>query len=1216
MRFAVLLGVAAATVVSLSLFCRPARATWYSENVRDGSDIIMMDLRWPWWPSGTYYANWNSGFNPKPNNISFYSGFTSTVPDGPGSRPNQDQKLEATFRPGTVWSFWGSSADGTPVRFVDTAPNLFLRNMYGGEGLSGTLGAEGWSFIHSQSWYRMLARVWPMKDGTGTSCVGRWIKDMKTGQWHLIAIARLPIEATSFVGNSGFIEPLTSEKAVRSLHRRLGYARKDGHWYPTDTIAIDKTEYVVVNKVLEGDHEYAAIEYAQRSDLIPMRLTGRPLAGDKRFEFKVMQPERPTLDAAAVTGVEAQSVGGQVMVKWHVPDTAAPQLSYRIALFRTSDCKGAPLATHEERMPGVSIARVSASSAVTAPWVRLTITDVFDQTSKPVVLRATPLPALQLATPVSTVRPGLTYVSLLKETARNRSYFYSPLQVPDEQHRWIYLNEAKTGKPQRSGISRGFDLSVLEEQTAGSALQFTGLLKVPASGMYLFSAQIDGAYRLKIGNTTVLEWDGQHGSTRRTASIGLSAGMHPISLEYLYDALPAQNFELSWEGPGLKRSPIGPESLYLPASHLPEADITARDMGLGTADVRVKVTTNGRHLDRIALYLGSLQLASSAATDGSLVYHGPLPAGSNTLWARVIYDRNHTVDTIKTTLAIRADTISAEWTAHNVGDQRAPHNITQIAPDAFQFFGSGMHTVSKQITGDFTATCHVDAYNGSHGEPVNRRAWVGLTAREKADGMNWEWGTDFHLVQTAADGLRCSPDNSDLGAERIASYEMPHGHSWLRIQRRGNAFTAWTSANGTEWQLGGYQYRRARPEMSVGLFLSALPQEARAHYSASVSRLSVVSDNAITLPAPAAITDGRTAGNRLTGVVVSLSNPKVVMVRSAGDGVLRSEDGGNTWRACNAGITGPDLSVRSIAIHPANPRVVFRGGGNGNGSALWRSEDGGDTWDKLIFPGDFDGEGPSSLCGEVIGFDLRNPEIVYVGCESAGLFKSPDSGRTWTRIGLQGERITAVTVWPWERYYPATARGKTQIGITTCPDAFMALLGRGTPKVTTSTKNSRSYSSPDGVQTLSLLDERPDTGFYNIAFDKATQNIYEFTYATSHGVQSNSGGHMSLFPPQKSLDWLSPCTALGASARGEDKFGRFLTMSLLPADMHRVSLSTQWAFEWSWIKMQGGPAAGGLIAIAPDRANGDRWWFLFSDGLYRSDDGGAHLLKLQMPGVH
>ena len=57
----------------------PLQATWYSENVENGADLIMMDLRWPWWPSGTYYANWNSGFNPKPNNITFYAGFVLSL---------------------------------------------------------------------------------------------------------------------------------------------------------------------------------------------------------------------------------------------------------------------------------------------------------------------------------------------------------------------------------------------------------------------------------------------------------------------------------------------------------------------------------------------------------------------------------------------------------------------------------------------------------------------------------------------------------------------------------------------------------------------------------------------------------------------------------------------------------------------------------------------------------------------------------------------------------------------------------------------------------------------------------------------------------------------------------------------------------------------------------------------------------------------------------
>ena len=216
-------------VVFFVLSLTPLHATWYRENIEDGADIIMMDLRWPFWPSGSYFANWNSSFNPKPNNLSFYAGFTSYLADGKDQTPHPDASMQDAFRPGSVWTFWGSDTIGTPVRFVDVAPNLFIKNDYGGEGSSGTTGAHVWPFVQRNAWYTMVSRVWQPAPESN-ALIGRWIKDQRAGEWHLIGIAQLPIPATSFTGNSGFLEPLTSEKAVRSLHRRFGYYRKQGSW--------------------------------------------------------------------------------------------------------------------------------------------------------------------------------------------------------------------------------------------------------------------------------------------------------------------------------------------------------------------------------------------------------------------------------------------------------------------------------------------------------------------------------------------------------------------------------------------------------------------------------------------------------------------------------------------------------------------------------------------------------------------------------------------------------------------------------------------------------------------------------------------------------------------------------------------------------------------------------------------------------------------------
>jgi len=454
-----------------------ARATWYKENIATGSDIIMMDLRWPWWPSGTYYANWNIRFLPQPNNISFYGGFLGYVPDGPGSTPNPDEQLQSSFRPGSVWSFWGSDSSGTPVRFTDVAPNLYIKNDYGGEGCSGTMGSEVWPFMTRKTWYTMLGRVWRPVDGGNYSYVGRWIKNHADGRWHLIGIARLPIPATSFADNSGFIETLSGAKVVRPLHRRFGYCRKDGQWLKADTVTISKTRYVVVNVIPEGDHEYAAIEYSNAPDLLPWHLEGDPLTGNEVHSFTAKQPDRPTLDRPAVKNVRAISTGKQVAVSWEIPDTASPAFSHKIEIFDNPRCDGEPLVVKEERMPTVRHALVDV--AVKSPTIRLTLTDIFDQEAPSIMVDAieSPVPPVKMNHPLTI--PGLAYEMHVKDTKRRINYFNPPLQKPNEEHYWLFLEELSEGKLLRSGLARGFDLGVCENRSAGYALVFDGLLRVP-----------------------------------------------------------------------------------------------------------------------------------------------------------------------------------------------------------------------------------------------------------------------------------------------------------------------------------------------------------------------------------------------------------------------------------------------------------------------------------------------------------------------------------------------------------------------------------------------------------------------------------------------------------------------------------------------------------------------------------------------------------------
>jgi hypothetical protein len=92
--------------------------------------------------------------------------------------------------------------------------------------------------------------------------------------------------------------------------------------------------------------------------------------------------------------------------------------------------------------------------------------------------------------------------------------------------------------------------------------------------------------------------------------------------------------------------------------------------------------------------------------------------------------------------------------------------------------------------------------------------------------------------------------------------------------------------------------------------------------------------------------------------------------------------------------------VSAIAINPSNPNMIYIGTGSGG---MWRSMDGGLTWVPL-----FDRQLALGIGGPGgIAIDPINANIVYVGTSgrinfsppSAGLFKSTDGGASWIRLG-------------------------------------------------------------------------------------------------------------------------------------------------------------------------------------------------------------------------
>ena len=111
------------------------------------------------------------------------------------------------------------------------------------------------------------------------------------------------------------------------------------------------------------------------------------------------------------------------------------------------------------------------------------------------------------------------------------------------------------------------------------------------------------------------------------------------------------------------------------------------------------------------------------------------------------------------------------------------------------------------------------------------------------------------------------------------------------------------------------------------------------------------------------------------------SNPDIIFL-ACGNGIVRSLDGGETWRL----VTGwRESDVLQIAIDPTDGNRIYA-------ATAWGvnvSTDGGETWSMA-------NEGLEEYFAKGIVIDARNPERLLLA-NTRGLFESTDRTATWVR---------------------------------------------------------------------------------------------------------------------------------------------------------------------------------------------------------------------------
>lgn len=139
---------------------------------------------------------------------------------------------------------------------------------------------------------------------------------------------------------------------------------------------------------------------------------------------------------------------------------------------------------------------------------------------------------------------------------------------------WFQLDDAiedfpnvEGKKPKLRRIDKVIDWDATGDEFAGSGMsehfyvRWTGVLRVPKSGKYIFYTESDDGSRLWVKGKKVVDNGGLHAMEEKSGEIELEEGDVEIKLD-LFENEGDVGLKLFWEGPGISKQIVPAGSLF------------------------------------------------------------------------------------------------------------------------------------------------------------------------------------------------------------------------------------------------------------------------------------------------------------------------------------------------------------------------------------------------------------------------------------------------------------------------------------------------------------------------------------------------------------------------------------------------------------------------------------------------------------------------------
>ena len=336
---------------------------------------------------------------------------------------------------------------------------------------------------------------------------------------------------------------------------------------------------------------------------------------------------------------------------------------------------------------------------------------------------------------------------------------------------------------------------------------------------------------------------------------------------------------------------------------------------------------------------------------------------------------------------------------------------------------------------------------------------------------------------------------------------------------------------------------------------------------------------------------------------------------SMGDGVYKSEDGGETWKHLGLKKSG---RISRIVVHPNNPNLVYVGA-LGHAYApqkergLFMSDDGGISWKHTLYIDDNTG------ISDIV-MDPNNSRVLFAGAwqlklktwirvsggPGSGIFKSTDGGLSWEKLKDNG--------------LPKKDVGKIALAMTPAsPDRLYALIetGDGVPYEGEETESGELWRSEDNGKTFKLINSNRELGSRQAYYTRTTASpdnanevyfiSYRFFSSIDGGVSLENRSQLSSPNWDHHEMWIDPNNGDRMAVAGDGGIsisqnrGKSWLKTFLPiAQLYHVTTDNEVPYN-VLTNRQDGPSMKG-----PSRSRTENWFGpgMIQSGMWRDVGGG------------